>query len=190
MTNLTSELDEKSELLYSYLYGNVEQKIILYVTLFLTSVIGPILCFGIIIFEKFGGDSQKRPVVNMILSAALLNFSMMGVMMGILRVTRDIFGILDFHYVVIIILLIQRVFKFAVVIFYTLLTITQYLHVVIWKRMRGVKDKFWWAFLNSSTYLVSFMVVCFTICGGITPHRIDFITFYKERKQNETIIGR
>ena len=190
MSNVTSEFDEKSELLYTYFYGNMEQKIILYITLFLTSVIGPILGFGIIIFEKFGGDSQKRPIVNMLFSASLLNFSMMGVMMGILRVTRDIFGILDFYYFVIIILLLQRGFKFAAFIFYTLLIITQYLHIVIWKRMRGVKDKFWCPFLNSSTYLISFMLVCFTVCGGITPHRIDFITFDKELKQNETIIGR
>ena len=61
MSNLISMFDEKSELFYYYLYGTVEEKIILYSTLFLTSIIGPILSFGIVIFEMFGEILKRGP---------------------------------------------------------------------------------------------------------------------------------
>jgi hypothetical protein len=114
----------------------------------------------------------------------------MGLISGILRVTRDILGLLDFPYVVIVILLLQRTFKFALFIFYTLLTVTRYLFIVVWKRMRGVEDKFWCAYLTTSTYLISLFIVCVTILGGITPQKPHLIKLYKEFKQNETNIWR
>ena len=190
MSNLTSMFDEQSELFYSHLYGTAEEKIILYISLFLTSVIGPILSLGIVIFEMFGGDSQKRTIVNMLLSAVLWNVAIMGVIMGILRVTRDILGLLDLQYVVIVILLMQKVFKFSIFFLYTLLTITRYLFIVVWKRMRGVEDKFWCAILTSSSYLISLWLVCCGICSGVDPQMTHFIKLYKEFKQNETILWR
>ena len=190
MSNLTSVLDENSELFYSHLYGTAEEKVILYVTLFHTSVIGPILCFGIVLFEMFGGDSQKRTIVNMILSATLCNLGIVGVIMGILRGMRDIFGLLEFQDFVAGVLILQGFFKVSLFIFYTLLTITRYLFIVVWKRMRGVEDKFWGAFLTSATYLMSLLMVCFTICGGFTPQTVHFIKLYKEFKQNDTTIWR
>jgi hypothetical protein len=138
----------------------------------------------------FGGDSQKRTIINMLLSAALWNVAMIGVILGILRVTRDILGLLDFPYVVIVILFLNRTFKYALFFFYTLLTITRYLFIVVWKRMRGVEDKFWYAYLTTSTYLISLFIVCITIGCGITPQGPHFIKLYKELKQNETNIWR
>ena len=95
MVNISGELDETAELLYNHLYGSVEGQIVLYVSLFFTSVIGTLLIIGIVIFEMFGGDSQKRTIVNRLLSATLCNCAILGFAFGICRVIRDVHGLLE-----------------------------------------------------------------------------------------------
>ena len=60
--------------LHEYLYGSIWTKIFLYwIAVFITHIIGPILLSGMIIFETFGGDSQKRNVINRLLSLCWAN---------------------------------------------------------------------------------------------------------------------
>ena len=57
MSNITEEIENKTELLYDFLYGDTPGKIVLYSNIALCSLIGPILMLGIVTFEMFGGDS-------------------------------------------------------------------------------------------------------------------------------------
>ena len=97
MANFTGEIVNKHELLYMYLYGATPGKIVLYSDIVVSSLIGPILMFGIVIFEMFGGDSQKRTIVNRLLSAFLINAAIVSILVGISRITRDTAGLLDYN---------------------------------------------------------------------------------------------
>ena len=191
MVNVTDQLDETSELLYNHLYGNTEGKLVLYVSLFLTSVIGPILVMGIIIFEMFGGDSQKRTIVNRLLSAVLCNCAILGTIFGILRVVRDLYGLVEARWVLLFYLV--MVIKCAAIIFLTLLTLARYLFIVIWKRMRGINDPFWFKFLCLTTYLISLSVMFFPNFKVIQISGLEkrgLVYFVKEFKRNGTHVER
>ena len=88
MANLTGA--ENTELLYQYLYGDVSGKIVLYSNIVISSLVGPILMIGIVIFEMFGGDSQKRTIVNRLLSALLINTAIWSFLSGIIKTSRDL----------------------------------------------------------------------------------------------------
>ena len=64
MLNQTAQPNYDAELLYESLYGGTQGKILLYWSIFQFSFVGPVLMFGIVIFEMFGGDSQKRTIIN------------------------------------------------------------------------------------------------------------------------------
>ena len=121
MEDNTDEIETKTEVLYNYLYGDIPGKIVLYSNLLLSSVIGPILILGIVIFEMFGGDSQKRTILNRLLSALLINIAVSCVINGIIRSIRDAFGLLSFK-----LALFFRIsvlfFMSTAYIFYTILT--------------------------------------------------------------------
>ena len=68
MLNQTAHPNYDAELLYESLYGGTQGKILLYWSISLFSFVGPVLMFGIVIFEMFGGDSQKRTIINRLLS--------------------------------------------------------------------------------------------------------------------------
>ena len=95
MASLTSA--DNTELLYQYLYGDVSGKIVLYSNIVVSSLVGPILMIGIVIFEMFGGDSQKRTIVNRLLSALLINTAIWSFVMGITNASRDVVGLLDYN---------------------------------------------------------------------------------------------
>ena len=101
MLNDTQDADSgedlylKNKVLYNYLYGDIEWKIILYTTIFLIMFVGPILMFGIVVFEIFGGDSQKRTIINRLLSGFLINAAIFGIMIGVSRIVRDCYGLVD-----------------------------------------------------------------------------------------------
>ena len=189
MLNQTYDPDENANLLYEHLYGTIEGKIVLYGSLFLTSVIGPLLAIGIVIFETFGGDSQKRTIVNRLLSIGLGNFAVYSVLVGIVRVVRDICGLLDFQIMVWIELFISF-WKLPGILFYNQMTVSRYLFIVVWKRMKILDDQFWFVFLSLSTYLISFWTGCFLFMIG---HQVNFgllINLSKETDKNGTFIQR
>ena len=94
MANLTAA--DNTELLYQYLYGGVSGKMVLYSNIVVSSLVGPILMIGIVIYEMLAGDSQKRTIVNRLLSALLINTAIWSFLLGIIKTSRDINGLLDF----------------------------------------------------------------------------------------------
>ena len=96
MLNQTEDPNDDAELLYESLYGGTQGKIVLYCSMFLFSVVGPLLMLGIVIFEMFGGDSQKRTIINRLLSAILIHTAIWSILWGITRIVRDTCGLVDF----------------------------------------------------------------------------------------------
>ena len=161
--------DNQSTILYDYLYGDLTGKAILYVNIMLSSLIGPTLMFGIVIFEMFGGDSQKRTIMNRLLSAFLINGAILIAILGICRSVRDVVGPFDYNTA-----LFFRVsasfFKLAAYFFYNSLTICRFLFIVVWKRMKGIQDKFWAYFLFLLAYSLSFWYIIELILSGFHPN--------------------
>ena len=131
MVNITEE--ERIEVFYNYLYGDTTGKIVLVSNLIISSIIGPTLMFGIVIFEMFGGDSQKRTILNRLLSACLINAAISFIGLGIIRTIRDAIGVFDYN-LVLILRLCLRFFVNSGYIFYNILTFFRYLFIVVWKK--------------------------------------------------------
>ena len=132
MVNITEE--ERIEVFYNYLYGDTSGKIVLISNLIISSIIGPTLMIGIVIFEVLGGDSQKRTILNRLLSACLINAAISFIGIGILRVIRDAFGLFDYN-IALTLRLFIRFFGNSAYIYYNVLTIFRYLFIVVWKQM-------------------------------------------------------
>ena len=159
----------QSEILYDYLYGDMFGKTILYVSILLSSLIGPFLMLGIVIFEMFGGDSQKRTILNRLLSSILINGAILSMMFGICRVGRDVVGPFDYN-TALFIRISASFFKLAAYFFYNTLTICRFLFIVVWKRMKGIQDKFWAYFLCILAYVLSFWYITERILSGFHPN--------------------
>ena len=185
MQNLTENLDHEAELLYEYLYGGTQGQLLLHSSTFLFSFVGPILMFGIVIFEMFGGDSQKRTIVNRILSELLIITALWSILVGTTRIARNVFGLLEFDAAMFLRLL-TVFFRISIYIFYNLLTISRFLFIVVWRRMRGVQDKFWILLFNIATYSISFWsVICIYILGS-DPNSGLLLSIAKISGQNGT----
>lgn len=159
---LNVSTDFKLNSLHTYLYGTVPAKIVYFFMLFITHIIGPILVSGIIIFEKYGGDSQKRNVINRLHSMALMNQILLSILLGVCRVWREIFGLIDFN----IMLWIESfayIFCANYILFMNEMTILQYLYIIVWKRIRVLDDGFFAFFLSTLT-------LCWTCCFAIIDH--------------------
>ena len=144
------------------LYGNLHAKIIYFFVLLMTYIIGPILLSGIIIFEKKGGDPQKRNVINRLFSKALMNQIVFTSLVGLGRVCREMFGLIDFS----IMIWVEYFGYIAVcnmIMFLNEMTVIKYLHIVVWKRVRGINDGFWAVTLSGIT-------LCWSCWQCITDH--------------------
>ena len=185
MLNLTENLDHQAELLYKQLYGGTGGQILFYSSTCLFSFFGPILMFGIVIFEMFGGDSQKRTIVNRLLSEILINTALWSILVGATRIARNVFGLLEID-VAMFVRLLTVFLRIAIYIFYNLLTISRFLFIVVWRRMRGVQDRFWMLFFIIATYSIAFWSVsCIYMLGG-HPNIGLMFSIAKVSEQNET----
>ena len=179
----------KNEVLYNYLYGDIEWKIILYTTIFLILIIGPILMFGIVIFEVFGGDSQKRTILNRLLSGFLINAAIFGVIIGVSRIVRDCYGLVDSRLGLFIRVARMNV-EIASYLFFLCLTIWRYLFIVVWKRMRGVQDNFFSTFISLSIYAFSAWVTIAKLTIGFHPNQVLFIYLSDKPMTNSTTLDK
>merc|ERR1711974_168652 len=100
MSNYTNDSNSSAIVLYEHMYGTAEGKIVLYTSLFLVDVVGPVLAIGIVFYENFGGDRQKRTIVNRLLSFGVGNIAVYCVLSGTFRVIRDTCGLLDYRMMV------------------------------------------------------------------------------------------
>ena len=181
MANITEE--ERIDVIYNYLYGDTTGKIVLASNLIISSIIGPTLMFGIVIFEMFGGDSQKRTIVNRLLSALLINASIAIILTGIIRTIRDAVGLLDYNQALFLRLLV-RFFVNSAYIFYNILTVFRYLLIVVWKRMRGVQDTFWAFFFFFSVYTIEVWHISLLFMTNFNPNEESIIHLSQEPENN------
>ena len=187
MDNITDNIE--SEILYHHLYGDISGKIVLYSNATLSSLIGPILMIGIVIFEIFGGDPQKRTIVNRLLSALLFNTAIWSIILGIILISRDVNGLLNFN-LAMLLRLSANFFANVVYIYYNILTIFRYLFIVIWKRMRGVQDQFWSYVFFVSAYSLSFWFNIVYIMAGFHPNQDLLVYLTEEPTENITTNNR
>ena len=132
-------LNEQSELSYLCLYGNTNGKIIFYTQTISCFLLGLFLFGGIIAYETFGGDPQKRSILNRLLSMILSCLLVYEAIKGTARIVRDVGGLLDYNSA----LWIQFFgswMKISAVSFYNELTILRFAFIVIWKRMKVIND--------------------------------------------------
>ena len=180
----------KNEILYEFLYGDFKGKIILYISIFFVYLIGPILMLGIVKFEMLGGDAQKRTIINRLLSGLLGNVTFFGFIMGVSRIIRDGYGLVDSR-LGMYIQFTRMVLRNAAFLYYGNLTIWRFLFIVVWKRMRGVQDYFFSTVTTLSIYVFCVWVNVAKIIEGFDPNERLLIYQYDKPKANATtkVIG-
>ena len=150
-TNVSADFEPNN--MYYHLYGDSWSKTFLYLfTIFIVHILGPILNSGIIIFESFGGDPQKRNVINRLLSLCCANQIIFALILGFCRIWRETFGLIDVSIMVWIEGFAQTFAK-SIILFYDEMTILRFLYIVVWKRVRIFDDNFWTLYLSMLTYL-------------------------------------
>ena len=169
MSNDTNYVNNSAIMLYEHIYGTTERKILLYISLFLVYVVGPLLALGIVLYENFGSDRQKRTIVNRLLSFGVGNIAVYCVLSGTFRVIRDVCGLLDYRMMVWINSF-TLIFKLSGVFFYTEMTICRFLFIVVWKRIKVMDDDFFMRVLGLSTYTITIILPSFAIPLGYDPN--------------------
>ena len=167
LTNLT---DNKLNDLYDYLYGGFPAKAAYFCMTFIVHFLGPIILLGIVAFEKYGGDPQKRNIINRLQSLALINQIMLSLMLGVCRVWRAIFGLIDFD-VMVWIESIASIFCANFILFWDQMAIIQFLYIVVWKRFRALDDEFW-------AFFLFLLTLCWTCSLSIIEHIPNQLTTY------------
>ena len=157
-TSMNLSTNTKLEIYYDKLFGNPTAKFAQIVFLTLTYLIGPILLSGIIAYEKYGGDPQKRNIINRLQSLGVASIIMGSIIHGTVFILRELFGLIDFD-VMIWIECLFCMFCCNALLFFAEMSVFHLLYIVIWKRVRVIYDEFWACFLSTSTSLISFWVV-------------------------------
>ena len=149
-----TEMDQTSNTIYEYLYGDVVPRISYYIVLVLILFVGTLLSISIVLYEHFGADSQKRTIINRLCSLIFSNIAINSCVWSVLRILRDIFGLLP-TYITTWALFVLKTLNMSSVLFATELIIFRFLYIVIWKRMKTINDEFWIRVLAMSTYLIA-----------------------------------
>ena len=135
---------------YDKLYENLPAKIAYLFLVFFACFVGPTLIYGIVLFEGKDGDPQKRNVINRLFSVALINEILFSLLLGSCKVWRMLFGLISSD-VMIWIEGFGYIFINNFILFINEITIFRYLHIIVWKRVRGLDDRFWAFFLSAAT---------------------------------------
>ena len=131
---------------------------------------------GIIIFEKKGGDPQKRNVLNRLQSMALTNAMLYCIIIGICRLWREIFGLIDFSYIIWVECSVS-VFSSNFVFLISEMTIIRYFYIVVWKRVKEIDDEFWACFLNiATTFYSCWMTIMEHIPARVCTYVLKIVT--------------
>ena len=177
---------EPSEVLYEYLYGDPFSRIVYYFWIALVLLLGPLACTTIVLYERFGADSQKRTIINRLSSLFFTNIAIQSIIWSILRILRDSVGLLPTHLITPVILVSVSI-KLSSLLFITEFTVLRFMYIVVWKRMRTINDDFWSMVLAISTYLVA-IYLAILVCLG-RNNRFDMgnivdLTPYEETRFN------
>jgi hypothetical protein len=157
---------------YDYLNTTLPAKIVYVLLTIITYIVGSTLVLGIIIFERKAGDPQKRNVINRLFSMALINQILFFSLVGGCRFWRIAFGLIDPD-VMIWIEGFGYIFCSNFFLFMNQMTIFRYLHIVVWKRVKGLDDEFWAFFLSAGTAGLS----CWQYVCEHTPPQVQMHVF-------------
>ena len=153
MSNISSEFELNN--LHNDLYGSTLGKIgYFFIACLMNMVIGPILLSGIIIFEVFSGDPQKRNLINRLLSLCCGNLILLSFSIGFCQVWRGTLGLIDVH-IMTWFEGVGEILLTSFILFYDEMTILRFLYIVVWKRVIEIDDKFWMIALCAITYPVA-----------------------------------
>ena len=121
--------------------------------------IGPILMLGIVLFEINGGDSQKRNIINRLQSIALINLITFTCILGGCKIWRQTVGLIPYNTMKIL-ESVGYVICTNIILLMDEMTILKYLHIIVWKRVKGLNDEFM-AFFCALTTLVWSLTITF-----------------------------
>ena len=155
-----------SEEIYNYLYGDWLSRTFYFFVIGVVLTLGPVLGTTMVLFERFGADSQKRTIINRLCSFIFINASIKSFSWGVLRILRDKLGLLNLKLFYPISIM-AMVLELSIALFITEITIFRFLYIVVWKRMKVINDEFWTIVLAASTYLVTFYIILmYHMIGG------------------------
>ena len=156
-TSINISSNTKLERFYEELFGDPTSKFSQIILLIVIHIIGPIFLSGIIAYEKYGGDPQKRNIINRLQSMGIASLIIRTEIHGIVIILRETFGLIDLS----IIIWIECLFCMFVcnaILFFAEMSVIHLLYIVVWKRVKSIDDEFWACFLISTTSMVSFWV--------------------------------
>ena len=135
-------------------------------------------------YEQFGGDRQKRTILNRLSSLVFGNIVIQSMIWSILRILRDLFGLLPTHLITPVMVASHSI-RLSTLFFITEITVLRFMYIVVWKRMRTIDDGFWNIVLAISTYLVA-IILGLSVCLG-RDHTYDLghiveLTYYEETR--------
>ena len=169
------------------MYENNPSYTLYYIVLVVILVVGPLICFPIVLYERYGGDRQKRTIINRLSSLIFTNIALQSCIWSILRIIRDIFGLLPSH-ITNIIALFSHTIRISTLLFITELTIFRFLYIVVWRRMKTIEDNFWDFVLTISTLLVSvYFTLSIRLCGSHT-YDMGYIVDIAQYEENRYVI--
>ena len=139
---------------HDYLYGSIPSKVGLYLAHFVISFIGPMLSVGIVLYENFGGDRQKRNIMNQLLSGFIVTCFVPNTIFSICKICFDLFGLIEERTMLILVGFCYFVFMNGFG-YLNELTILRFMYIVKWRRIKVINDQFWFQVLFMSNALVA-----------------------------------
>ena len=139
---------------HHYLYGSIPSKLGFYVAHFVISFIGPLLSIGIVLYENFGGDRQKRNIMNQLLSGFIITCFVPNTIFSMCKIWLDLFGLIDASTMSVVVGFCYFCFVNAFG-YVNELTIIRFLYIVKWKRIKVINDQFWFHILSISNAVIA-----------------------------------
>ena len=136
-----------------YLYGAVLSKVWFYLSHFIVAFIGPCMSIGIVLYEIFGGDRQKRNIMNQLLSGFIITCFIPNTICSMCKIWLDLFGLIDERIMCCLIAFCYFVVLLGIA-FVNELTIIRFMYIVVWKRVKVINDQFWFPVLSVSNVTI------------------------------------
>ena len=185
LTCLSVSTNTRLERRHEYLYGSPSAKIAQAFFFLATHVVGPILIAGMIAYEKRGFDPQKRNVINRLQSILFENMIFVKTVIGLGKLLREIFGLVEFS-VMIQIECLASIGFYNISLLFIQITTIQFMYIVVWKRMKQINDEFWSFYLNITTTCLSTWLVLF---DHSPPRLYSYVAKMNTENWDETLQG-
>ena len=153
-TSINISTNAELERFYEELFSDPTSKLSQIILLIVTHIIGPIFLSGIIAYEKYGGDPQKRNIINRLQSMGIASLIIATEIHGIVIILRETFGLIDLS-IMIWIECLFCMFICNAILCFAEMSVLHLLYTVVWKRVKDINDEFWACFLISTTTVVS-----------------------------------